>query len=81
MDMDKANKTFKAAGSLKSSYIWKRAVVWAAAHYLKGKGKMKTNWKKVWEEFDEWYDGKGKFDPTWNAQKRKIQQLVKKYSD
>jgi len=37
---------------------------------LKGKGKMKTNWKKVWEEFDKWHDEK--FDPTWNAQKRKI---------
>lgn len=34
-------------------------------------------WKKLWEEFDEWYGEK--FDPTWNAQKRKIEQLVKKY--
>lgn len=41
--------------------------------------KAKVNWEKVWEEFDEWHDEK--FDPTWNAQKRKIQQLVKKYSN
>lgn len=38
---------------------------------------MTVNWEKVWEEFDKWHDEK--FDPTWVAQKRKIQQLVKKY--
>ncbi len=50
------------------------------------------DWKKVWREFGKWYGEvmakkrkevgnathEGKFDPDWNQQQQKIQQLVEK---
>ena len=37
----------------------------------------KKKWKKLWEEFDNWYEKK--FDTSWENQKKKIEKLVKKY--
>jgi hypothetical protein len=36
------------------------------------------DWRKVWKEVDEWFDGQGIH--SWTAQKRKIKQLVEKHS-
>jgi hypothetical protein len=37
------------------------------------------NWKKVWREFDRWFELHGTA-PNWADQKQKIELLVKKHS-
>lgn len=40
---------------------------------------MKINWKRVWADFEDWWDGPGG-GGDWESQCRKIQQLVRKHS-
>lgn len=35
---------------------------------------MRIDWERVWNDFAEWYDAL--FDPEWDKQQEKIQQLV-----
>lgn len=39
-----------------------------------------TNWRKVWKEFEKWWNEKTVGPTDWPRQKRQIQRLVKRHS-
>lgn len=53
----------------------KKEVVMAKKEVKKNKAKIVINWKKIWEEYDKWFEEKGNF-PSWEKQQRQLEKMV-----